>query len=110
MITVSYLVEKSDVLALWSEYYASSPTVRRQYRWGQVGLGVLAAYNALNAFTGEETLSPVPLIVAVLLGLCAYFYPVWYMSKLRKNADSMISEAANRLVLGPSTLELREDG
>ena len=41
MITASFTVGKEDTMALASEYYAHSPTVRRARRWAHLSVPVL---------------------------------------------------------------------
>ncbi len=110
MITVSCEVTKADVLAFAGQYYAESPTVRRQVRIGTIMTSLTCgAFTGLFVWRSSGIAAGVVMFFIIGFAL-AIMFPKYYRSQISRTAEKMFAESSYEKAFGKYSLVFNEQG
>jgi hypothetical protein len=110
MISASFTVSKQDALALASQYYSQSPTVRRARLLGHLSVPVLMGLLGILVLcqSSAEKTAAIPVLGWGLIW--ALFYSRYHAWHLMRTAERMFKESSYEKTFGTYRLTLNEDG
>lgn len=110
MITVSCQVTKADVLAFACQYYAESPTIRRQVRNTTIMTSLTTG--ALTGFIigkGSGFTAGVVMFFLIDIAIAAMF-PSYYRSYMSRSAEKIYAESSFQKTFGEYKLLFTDQG
>lgn len=110
MITLSFNVTRDDVLAMASQYYESSESLRKARRSFQIAIPTLLAIIGLLTFFFFQGMKPIGVILLLCSVVAIFVVPRWHRRELRNLAQNMLGEQSYQQVFGKYTLTMTDDG
>ena len=110
MISASFTIGKGDALALASQYYSTSPTVRRTRLWAHLGVPLLMGFLGIIIFcqSSADKTAAIPVLSWGLIW--ALFYPKYHTWHLMRTAEKMFKESSYHKAFGPYSVTLDDYG
>jgi hypothetical protein len=110
MITITFNVNKADVLAMTQQYYASSATARKSRLINQVSVPIVMIVIAvLVSFRDPHyLLQASPFLLMAVIWIIVY--PRIHRWYLLQAAEKMLNESAYEKAFGAYTMNLSETG
>jgi hypothetical protein len=110
MISASFNVNKDDMLALASQYYSASPTVRRARLWGRLSVPLLVSLLGILILcqSSANLVSVIPLLGWGFVWVL--FYPEYHAWHLMRTAERMFKESSYHKAFGACSVTLNDDG